>query len=102
MGPERRVSRPTRKRRPGSTRAAARPRASTSSGVSSTLATPRTPSVPNRRVMPRTRELSLGVLRGLAGLLEAVLLRLLLARVTREEARLLQRRTLLGVELDER
>ena len=40
--------------RPPSTRAAARPRARTSSGVSSALATPRTPSVPNRRVTGRT------------------------------------------------
>jgi len=46
------VSRPTRNGVPErpSTRAAALPRASTNSGVSSTLATPRTPSVPNRRV----------------------------------------------------
>ena len=47
-GPERRVSRPTRKAGAGSTRAAARPRPSASSAVSSALATPRTPSVPKR------------------------------------------------------
>ena len=46
-GPEMRVSRPTTTRSPPSTRAAARPRARVSSGVSSVLATPRTPSVPN-------------------------------------------------------
>ena len=45
---------------------------------------------------------ALGVLRGLAGLLEAVLLALLLARVAREEAGLLELGAQLGVELDER
>src|SRR5829696_9604012 len=82
-GPERRGSRPTTKRSPPSTRAAARPRASTSSGVSSSPTRPRTPSVPNRRV---TRGLPLGVLRRLAGLLQAVLLALLLPGVPGEEA----------------
>src|SRR5688500_15043628 len=42
---------------------------------------------------------ALGVLRRLAGLLQAVLLRLLLACVAGEEAGLLERRALLGVEL---
>ena len=51
-GPERRVSRPMTMRGPPSTRAAARPRASAYSTVSSVFATPRTPSVPNRSVMP--------------------------------------------------
>ena len=50
--PEMRVSRPT-STGPPSTRAAARPRATTSSGVRSALATPRTPSVPKRRVRAR-------------------------------------------------
>ena len=49
-GPDRRVSRPISHRDPPSTRAAARPSVSASSGVSSWLATPRTPSVPNFNV----------------------------------------------------
>ena len=47
-GPERRVSRPTTKVGAGRIRAVARPRASASSAVSSSFATPRTPSVPKR------------------------------------------------------
>ena len=51
-GPERRVSRPTTNGCSApSTRAAARPSAVTSSAVSSAFASPRTPSVPKRRVM---------------------------------------------------
>ena len=46
IGPEIRVSVPTTNRSPPSTRAAARPNDRTSSGVSSVLATPRTPSDP--------------------------------------------------------
>ena len=46
-GPDSRVSRPTTNRSAPSTRAAARPSASTTSGVRSRFATPRTPSVPN-------------------------------------------------------
>ena len=95
IGPERRVSRP---RRTGSscpsTRTAARPRAVTSSTVSSSFATPRTPSVPKRSVMrdgiARRQPSALRVLRRLAGLLEAVLAPLLLPRVTREQAGLLE------------
>src|SRR4051794_27742720 len=116
-GPEMRVSRPMTTRSPPRTRAVARPSATTSSGVRSRLATPRTPSVPNRRVTAapllavppnqicfvRTARtscaLALRVLRSLPGLLEAVLLRLLLASVTREEARLLERGADLLVEL---
>jgi hypothetical protein len=45
--PDRRVSRPMYQRAPPSTRAADRPSRRANSGVSSTLATPRTPSVPN-------------------------------------------------------
>src|SRR3954451_20441657 len=103
MGPERRVSRPTTKGTSvPSTRAAARPSAVTSSDVSSTLATPRTPSVPNRSVMSRPRCASaLRVLRRLAGLLEAVLAPLLLAGVAREQACLLELRTRFVVEGDE-
>src|SRR5690606_14288270 len=128
MGPDRRVSRPTAQRSPPSTRAAARPRARASSGVSSALATPRTPSVPNfntatprptlppatalagpRRSRPATRPAwrcsprsALAVLWRLAGLLQAVLLRLLHPRVAGEEARPLERDPQLGVELNER
>src|SRR5947209_847369 len=101
MGPDSRVSRPMRNGDPdrASTRAAARPRANTSSGVSSTLATPRTPSVPNFSV--RSWLLALRVLRRLAGLFQAVLLALLLAGVAREKAGPLQRDPHLGVEIDE-
>src|SRR5690606_4598105 len=112
------TTRPTRWA--SSTRAAARPRARTSSGVSSALATPRTPSVPKRSVIvppcrtrrhpagdrrdrPRTASVdsALGVLRSLAGLLEPVLLGLLLPGVAGEEARLLEDGTEVGVDLDE-
>ena len=116
-----------RGRRPR-TWAAARPRARASSGVSSVLAGPRTPSVPNashgvpRRRAPSPRDdrtatgleapagsgcagweprSALRVLRSLAGLLEAVLLGLLLAGVAGEEPGRLERRPRLGVELDE-
>ena len=47
-GPDRRVSRPTRKHSAGRARAAARPSAMTNSAPNSALATPRMPSVPNR------------------------------------------------------
>ena len=65
------------------------------------------PAVGRRRMARRrtsgsaATSLPLGVLRGLAGLLEAVLLRFLLAGVAREEPGLLEKRPLLGVELDE-
>ena len=49
----------------------------------------------------RTCRSALGVLRRLAGLLEAVLLALLDPRVTGEEAGLLQGRTVVGLDLDE-
>src|SRR5262245_49109616 len=90
-----------------STRAAARPTPVTSSGVSSRLATPRMPSVPKRRLMTRwqgrdgARRSPLRVLRCLARLLQSVLAALLLTRVTREQARLLERRPHLLVERDE-
>ena len=54
-----------------------------------------------RTAGPRTR-LALGVLRGLAGLLQAVLLALLLAGVAGEQPGLLQGGAQLGVELDDR
>src|ERR1039458_5653416 len=47
------------------------------------------------------RLLPLGVLRRLAGLLQAVLLRLLLTRVAREKSRTLERAAELGVHLAE-
>src|SRR5690606_2019132 len=67
-----------------------------------------TPSVPNLSIWCRSpapaggRPLALAVLGRLAGLLQAVLLRLLLALVAREEARPLERRAHLGVDLDQR
>src|SRR5437868_9335734 len=64
-----------------------------SSAVRSRPATPRTPSVPKRR----PNFLALAVLRSLAGLLQSVLLALGGARVTGEEAGLLERR---AVRLD--
>src|SRR5688500_14578656 len=84
--------------RSASTPAAARATERASSGVRSELARPRTPSVPNRR----PNGSALGVLRSLASLLEPVLLALLDPRVTGEEAGLLQRRTVLGLDLDQR
>ena len=57
--------------------------------------------MPKRSGIDAARGSALGVLRSLAGLLEAVLLRLLLARVAGEEAGLLERGPQLGVELDE-
>src|SRR6476469_3312952 len=98
MGPDSRVSRPTRKG-PPSTLAPARPSATVNSGVSSTLATPRTPSVPN--LSDRRRLLALGVLRRLAGLLQAVLLALLLTRIAGEKAGARQRDAHFGIESDE-
>src|SRR5262249_35053208 len=105
IGPERRVSRPTTNGRVvPSTRAAARPTPVTSSGVSSRLASPRMPSVPNRRVMGRSksrgdaRRSPLRVLRSLARLLQSVLATLLLTGVARQQTRLLERRPHLLVE----
>src|SRR3954447_16061960 len=70
---------------------AARPIFRARSAVNSSPATPRTPSVPNSlRAMVLLGPLALGELRALAGLLEAGLLALLDARVTREEAALLE------------
>src|ERR1700677_3070991 len=99
MGPERRVSRPTRKVGAVMLRATARPRASTNSGVSSAVAMPRTPSVPHRVL---ATGLPLGVLGSVAGLLQSVLLRFLLPGVTGQESGLLQCGPQLGVELAQR
>src|SRR5690625_577902 len=79
--------------------AAAAPRARASSAVSSRLATPRTPSVPNSRPMARS---ALAVLRGLAGLLQSVLLALDLTRVAGQEAGLLEHRAVLRGDQDPR
>src|SRR5690606_22178449 len=107
ISPLARGSRPTtatgrrERSRSASTRAADAESATASSGVrSSPLASPRTPSVPNRRRALKAS--ALAVLRRLAGLLEAVLLALDDARVAGEEAGLLQRRAVLRVGLDER
>src|SRR5580698_2789890 len=100
-GPERRVSRPTTNVGAGNVRAEARPSANASSAVSSSLATPRTPSVPKRAEPTADRVLPLRVLRSLAGLLQAVLLRLLLPRVAGKQTGPLQRSTVLGVHLTE-
>src|SRR5581483_1504720 len=103
IGPDRRVSRAsTNGRSAPSTRAAARPSASASSGVSSTLARPRTPSVPKRSVTGRpARRLPLRVLRRLAGLLQAVLLAFLLPGVAGQQPRLLHRGPEVGIERHE-
>src|SRR5262249_12635033 len=89
-------SRPTKNPRGLTTLAAARPSARTSSGLSSVLATPLTPSVPNLRLK---RLLPLRVLRCLAGLLEPVLLALLLAGVPGQESGPLELAPPVGVEL---
>src|SRR6476620_10667442 len=64
------------------------------------------PSVPKRSTtagaVGASRALALRVLRRLTGLLQPVLAPLLLARVTREETGLLERRAGFGVERDER
>src|SRR3954447_24552114 len=85
--------------RSASTTAAARATERASSGVRSALARPRTPSVPKRRPTKRS---ALRVLRRLAGLLQAVLLALRRAGVAGQEAGLLEGRTVLGLNLDQR
>src|SRR5947207_7735869 len=83
-------------------RAAADATANASSGVRSSLASPRTPSVPNMVPPADTcRGSALRVLRRLAGLLQPVLLALLHPRVAGQKACLLQRRTVLGVQVDQ-
>src|SRR3954453_17486751 len=100
ISPDSRVSRMTSTR--GASAAdcsvAARPRARASSAVSSSPATPRTPSVPKswRAKAPR---LALAELRTLARLLEAGLLALLHARVAREEAAALELAVQVGIGL---
>ena len=91
---------PDEERRPRRAPAPRRARARRPDGdVRSVSASPRTPSVPNRSTR-RAGALPLRVLRRLAGLLEAVLATLLLARVTREQAGLLQRGPGVGIERD--
>src|SRR5580658_4831900 len=70
----------------------------TISGVSSALATPRIPSVPNRAATGS----ALRVLRRLASLLQAVLLAFLLAGVPGEQPGPLEARTQFGVDLHQR
>src|SRR6476619_3347087 len=108
--PERRVSRPTTARSrcplktPASPRtcAAATERSRQSSAVTTEFASPRTPSVPKRRPISAgdpTGRSALAVLGSLAGLLEAGLLALDDAGVTREQPGLLQRRAV-GLHVD--
>src|SRR6516225_7615951 len=89
-----------------STGTAAMAKSIASRAVRSCPATPRTPSVPKIRPMSvgpcASRWLALGVLRSLAGLLEAVLLPLLHPGVPGEEAGLLQRRAVLRVDQRQR
>src|SRR5688500_15523063 len=105
MGPDSRVSRMPRtwggppEPSAAARRTAAAARPSASWAVTFSPATPRTPSVPKSR---RAKRLPLGELRPLAGLLEAGLLALLLARVAREEAAALELAAQVGVGLDER
>src|SRR5437868_12559923 len=80
---------------------AARPSASVSSAVRNSPATPRTPSVPNSR-RATEEKLALRELRPLAGLLEAGLLALLRACVTREEAAALELAAQVRVGLEQR
>src|SRR5215207_7915732 len=102
ISPLSRVSRITSTRgvRPPDCSVAARPSFTARSAVSSSPATPRTPSVPNS--LRVTRGLALGELRALAGLLEAGLLALLHASVTREEAALLELGAQVRVGLQQR
>src|SRR4051794_24410875 len=100
ISPDSRVSRMTSTRGASASdcSVAARPRARASSAVSSSPATPRTPSVPKswRAKAPR---LALAELRTLARLLEAGLLALLHARVAREEAAALELAAQVGIGL---
>ena len=79
-------------------RAAARPSASASSAVQLGVGNAADPVGAEARRMARRRRSPLGVLRRLAGLLEAVLLALLLAGVAGEEAGPLEGGAQLGVE----
>src|SRR4051794_719078 len=107
IGPDSRVSRTTSSRgrpAPDEARArctTARPRASASSAVSRSPATPRTPSVPNRR-RGMAATLTLGELRALAGLLQAGLLALLHPGVAGEEAAALELAAQVGIGLEQR
>src|SRR4051794_38164054 len=80
---------------------AARPSASVNSAVRNSPATPRTPSVPNKRRATKEK-LALRELRPLAGLLEAGLLALLRACVTREEAAALELAAQVRIGLQQR
>src|SRR3954454_5448024 len=99
---EARVSRPTKTLAAPVQSDAARPRRSTSSGVSSSPTTPRTPSVPKYLRARAGKRLPLAELRRLARLVQAGLLALDDAGVAREEACALQRHAKLRVDLHER
>src|SRR6266508_2779896 len=100
ISPDSRVSRMTSTRGASASdcSVAARPRARASSAVSSSPATPRTPSVP-KSWRAKAPGLALAELRTLARLLQAGLLALLDARVAREEAAALELAAQVGVGL---
>src|SRR3954451_13794415 len=100
--PDPRVSRPTNTFDAPVHVAAARPRRSTSSGVRNSPTTPRTPSVPKYLRARVGKGLPLAELRRLARFVQAGLLALHDARVTRQEAGALQRHAKLRVDLHER
>src|SRR3954468_9334327 len=99
--PDARVSRPTKTFEAPVHVAAARPSRSTSSGVRNSPTTPRTPPVP-KYFLAMKRGLPLAELGRLARLVQAGLLALHDACVTRQEAGALQRHAKLGVDFDER
>src|SRR4051812_44705915 len=99
ISPDSRVSRMTRTRARSCVAARARP--SARSAVRNSPATPRTPSVPNS-LRAMGAGLALAELRALARLLQAGLLTLLRARVTREEAAALELAAQVGVGLHQR
>src|SRR5436305_8193598 len=115
ISPDSRVSRITSTRGldPPTSRVAAAPIDTASCAVSTSPATPRTPSVPkclrtdgtapfaDPPALNGLRPLALGELRLLAGLLQAGLLAFLDARVTRQEAAALELATQAGIGLEQ-
>src|SRR5947208_12133364 len=97
-----RVSRPTKTFAAPVQSDAARPMRSTSSGVRNSPTTPRTPSVPKYLRARVGKRLPLAELRRLARFVQAGLLALHDARVTRQKAGALQRHAKLRVDLHER
>src|ERR1700693_4852641 len=106
ISPDSRVSRmmSTCGRAASTRRVAAAPRASASSAVRNSPATPRTPSVPNslRAIFLLVTGSALGELRTLARLLQTGLLALLRARVARQEASALELASQVGIRLQQR